>query len=105
MSKCFNQIYHEALLNKLEALPSLAKQVKACLNVDHMTRLRNDSESAIIRNMVTWEDVSQLLAKIVFYGMETALTKWLLKAYPKEPIAIQVRCANDFVILHQSRSS
>jgi RNA-directed DNA polymerase len=28
ISKCFNCINHEALLNKLKTLPSLAKQVK-----------------------------------------------------------------------------
>jgi RNA-directed DNA polymerase len=100
ISKCFDRINHEALLNKLKTMPSLAKQVKAWLKVDLMTGLGNYAET---RNMGTCGVISPLLANIALHGMETALTEWSLKAYPKEPTAILVRYANDFVILHQSR--
>jgi RNA-directed DNA polymerase len=100
ISKCFDRINHKAFLEKLKTLPNLAKQVKAWLKVDLMTGLGNDAQ---YMKRGTYGVISPLLANIALHGMETALTKWSLRAYPKEPTPILVRYANDFVVLHQSK--
>ena len=103
ISKCLDRINHEALLDKLKTLPSLAKQVKAWLKADLMTGLGNNPQYVETRNMGTCGVIPPLLANIALHGMEIALTEWSLRAYPKEPIAVLVRYANDFVVLHRSR--
>jgi group II intron reverse transcriptase/maturase len=104
ISKCFNCINHEALLNKLKTLPSLAKQVKAWLKADIMTKLGNNPQYMEIINMGTCGIIFfPLLANIALHGMETALREWALKAHPKKPTPILVRYVNNFVVLHQSR--
>ena len=65
-----------------------------------MTGLGNYVET---KNMGTCSVISPMLANIVLHGMETTSIEWSLKPFPKEPIAILVRYANDFVILHQSK--
>lgn len=44
----------------------------------------------------TCDVISSLLVNSGLHGMETALTKWSLKAYPKVPVATQVRCPDNF---------
>lgn len=100
ISKCFDRINHQALLDKLKTLPNLAKQVKAWLKVNLMTALGNNAQ---YMERGTYPVIFPLLANIALHGMETALTEWSLRAYPKEPIPILVRYANDFVVLHQSK--
>lgn len=60
--RSFDCINHEALLDKPHTLPSLAKQVKAWLGADIMTKLGNNPQFVEICEMGTRGVISLLLA-------------------------------------------
>jgi RNA-directed DNA polymerase len=98
---CFDNIDHQALLDKLHTYPAMRRLVKGWLKAGVMEALElSPTETGTPQGGV----VSPLLANIALYGMEEAL----LKAYigeNKAPSALRdaprlIRYADDFVALH-----
>jgi len=99
---CFDNINHQALLEKLHTYPAMRRLVKGWLKAGVMEALElSPTEAGTPQGGV----VSPLLANIALYGMEEAL----LKAYigeSKAPSAQRgapqlIRYADDFVVLHE----
>jgi len=99
---CFDNINHQALLEKLHTYPAMRRLVKGWLKAGVMEALElSPTEAGTPQGGV----VSPLLANIALYGMEEAL----LKAYigeNKAPSAQRgapqlIRYADDFVVLHE----
>ncbi len=104
IAKCFDQINHDFLLNKLQTHPLIRREVKAWL------------KSGVLDNGILFPTkegtpqggvVSPLLANIALHGMEEEI-----KAYAKtrkgnkrdNELSISViRYADDFVILHKDK--
>ncbi len=98
---CFDNIDHQALLEKLHTYPAMRRLVKGWLKAGVMEALElSPTKAGTPQGGV----VSPLLANIALYGMEEAL----LKAYigeNKAPTARRgapqlIRYADDFVVLH-----
>src|SRR5712692_10299280 len=98
---CFDNIDHQALLEKLHTYPAMRRLVKGWLKAGVMEALElSPTKAGTPQGGV----VSPLLANIALYGMEEAL----LKAYigeSKAPSAGRgapqlIRYADDFVVLH-----
>ena len=98
---CFDNIDHQALLEKLHTYPAMRRLVKGWLKAGVMEALElSPTKAGTPQGGV----VSPLLANIALYGMEEAL----LKAYigeSKAPTALRgapqlIRYADDFVVLH-----
>src|SRR5215469_10245596 len=98
---CFDNINHQALLEKLRTYPAMRRLVKGWLKAGVMEALElSPTETGTPQGGV----VSPLLANIALYGMEEALQK----AYTgenKAPSALRsapqlIRYADDFVVLH-----
>jgi RNA-directed DNA polymerase len=87
---CFDNINHEALINKMEISPHLRRIVKQWLKagiIDNNVFHKND------RGTPQGGVISPLLANIALHGMEN-----LIKSIDKN--AYMVRYADDFVVLH-----
>lgn len=91
---CFDNINHEALLQKLQTYPALKRSIRAWLKAGFIDNgVFEETTSGTPQGGV----VSPLLANIALHGMETALTE----AYrPKEGKPNFVRYADDFVVFH-----
>jgi len=112
--KCFDQIDHTKLLNKLDTFPIMHDQVKAWLRAGIMTDYANSSKDAIANETGTPQGgvISPILANIALHGLETAVkdyyTKHLFSGSKRlamrdrnRQIGI-IRYADDFVVLHPS---
>ncbi len=114
IEKCFDQINHKRLLDKLNTYPGMRRQIKAWLksgvieqNVFYRT------ESGTPQGGV----ISPLLANIALHGMQEALHEAFPKKYTTKAMAQMYgvkpdinfnpplfhRYADDFVILHKSK--
>jgi len=91
ISKCFDQINHEALLRKINTFPTLRQQIKAWLKsgVIDGKSLSTTSEGTPQGGVI-----SPLLANISLHGMENRI-KQVSKT------AALIRYADDFVIIHE----
>ncbi|MEH1997697.1 MAG: group II intron reverse transcriptase/maturase [Nostoc sp.] len=105
ISKCFDKIDHEVLLNKLNTSPTIRRQIRAWLKAGVMDgkQLFPTSEGTPQGGVI-----SPLLANIALHGMEERIKK----AFPKRDTSIKgkrvfynaaqlIRYADDFVILHE----
>ena len=106
ISKCFDRINHEALLNKLKTFPTIRRQVRSWLKAGVMDgkQLFPTSEGTPQGGVI-----SPLLANIALHGMENHIKK----AFPRKKIGKKggsqinsvvpdfIRYADDFVILHE----
>ncbi len=98
---CFDNIDHQALLEKLPTYPAMRRLIKGWLKAGVMEALELSPTKA---GTPQGGGVSPLLANIALYGMEEAL----LKAYIGESTAPSaqrgapqlIRYADDFVVLH-----
>jgi RNA-directed DNA polymerase len=92
IAKCFDQIEHQALLDKLQTFPMMRRAIRAWLKAGFV-----DGEELFPTNEGTPQGgvASPLLANIALHGLETVIGK----AHPKAKI---VRYADDLVVLHEN---
>lgn len=111
ISKCFDKINHEKLLQKLNTFPTLRRQIRAWLRAGVMdTGKLFPTEEGCPQGGV----LSPLLANIALDGMEE-----IIKSFAKEPGRLKkefayrgkearaksialIRYADDFVLIHES---
>jgi RNA-directed DNA polymerase len=99
IAKCFDKIDHQALLAKVNASPSVQRQIKAWLKAGVM-----DGEQLFptLEGTMQGGSISPLLANVALHGLQTIIAK----AFPRrEGFASPtvVFYADDFVILHADR--
>jgi RNA-directed DNA polymerase len=116
ISKCFDEIDHEKLLDKLDTLPIIHDQVSAWLKAGVVDIRFGDNKTDI--GTVSNEKgtpqggvISPLLANIALHGLETAVKEYYAsnlysgsKRLGKRDITRRVaiiRYADDFVVLHE----
>jgi RNA-directed DNA polymerase len=92
IEKCFDRIDHQALLTKLNCLPSINRQVRGWLKAGIF---ENGEIFPSDAGMPQGGVVSPLLANIALHGLEATLTT----AFPKKYRVAVIRFADDFVIL------
>ncbi|WP_236038578.1 group II intron reverse transcriptase [Ktedonobacter robiniae] len=98
---CFDNIDHQALLEKLRTYPAMRRLMKGWLKAGVMEVLElSPTKAGTPQGGV----VSPLLANIALYGMEAALTSAYI-GENKAPSALRgapqlIRYADDFVVLH-----
>ena len=94
IKKCFDRIDHQALLNKLDTIPTIRRVVKKWLKAGIMEDLElSHPEKGTPQGGV----ISPLLANVALHGMEEAVHQ--VKKGKGGPHL--VRYADDFVILHE----
>jgi RNA-directed DNA polymerase len=99
ISKCFDKINQEKLLNKLKTFPSLHRQIKAWLKSGVvMDRQMFPTPEGTPQGGV----ISPLLALIALEGMETAVRRCVNPGGDAQKELSVVFYADDFVILHPS---
>lgn len=112
ISKCFDRINHERLLEKVNTFPTLRRQIRAWLKAGVM-----DGKTLFPTEEGTPQggSISPLLANIALHGMIDALKDWaanppkeIKKEFPSKTrdrinSLTVVRYADDFVILNKSR--
>lgn len=110
ISKCFDKINHQKLLEKLNTYPKLLRQVKAWLKAGVM-----DGNSLFPTEEGTPQGgvISPLLANIALHGMEEEINRLADSFNMKRPDGTQlgkrdkrksvnfIRYADDFVVLHE----
>lgn len=92
IEKCFDRIDHQALLTKLNSLPSINRQVRGWLKAGIFENGEIFSSDA---GTPQGGVISPLLANIALHGLEATLTT----AFPKKYRVAVIRFADDFVIL------
>ena len=105
ISKCFDRINHDVLLQKLNTTPTMARQIRAWLKSgvldrgDWMPTDEGTPQGGVI---------SPLLANIALHGLEEYIKQWAEtwkggKRDNRQSITF-VRYADDFVVLHKDKS-
>jgi RNA-directed DNA polymerase len=109
LSKCFDRINHDVLLQKLNTTPTMARQIRAWLKSgvldrgDWMPTQEGTPQGGVI---------SPLLANIALHGLEKYIKQWAVtlqmkgvkgREMKKQSISI-IRYADDFVVLHKDKS-
>ncbi len=110
ISKCFDCINHNKLLEKLNTYPTLRRQIRAWLKAGVMDGLELKPTS---RGTTQGGTISPLLANIALHGMENKIKELaesfyikdsrgykLAKCHLRKTVSL-IRYADDFVILHQ----
>jgi RNA-directed DNA polymerase len=102
ISKCFDKINHNKLLEKLQTYPKLRRQIKAWLKSGVM-----DGNTLFSTDEGTPQGgvISPLLANIALHGMEERIKQFAEtlkgnKSKNKQSLTL-VRYADDFVIMHE----
>ena len=102
ISKCFDRIYHKALLNKLNTFPTIRRQVRAWLKAGMMDKKQFAETS---EGTPQGGVISPLLANIALHGMEERVKQFaetLKGSKQNNRFALSlIRYADDFVILHE----
>jgi len=110
ISKCFDRINHNKILEKLNTYPTLRKQIRAWLKAGVMDGLELKPTD---RGTPQGGTISPLLANIALHGMENVIKNLArhfdMKDYrgnqqgrrDKERSVSIIRYADDFVILHE----
>ncbi len=102
IAKCFDQIDHEALLNKLNTFPTIRRQVRAWLKSGVMDEMQYFETS---EGTPQGGVISPLLANIALHGMEERIKQYAetlpgRKHHNRNSLSL-IRYADDFVILHE----
>jgi RNA-directed DNA polymerase len=120
IQKCFDQIDHEKLLNRLSTFDQMKNQIKAWLKADIMVGYTNRPDEVFqsMEGTPKGRVISPLLANIALHGLETHIKEWYSKElYPKldksSKVAIRDRMsqigfsryADDFIITAQEEST
>ncbi|MBW4448922.1 MAG: group II intron reverse transcriptase/maturase [Spirirestis rafaelensis WJT71-NPBG6] len=105
ISKCFDKINHDALIDKVNTFPTLRYQIKAWLKAGVM-----DGNSLFLTTEGTPQGgvISPLLANIALHGMENQI-KRVAEILPGEKrrnltSLSLIRYADDFVIMHEEKA-
>ncbi|MEC4819930.1 MAG: reverse transcriptase domain-containing protein, partial [Scytonema sp. PMC 1069.18] len=105
ISKCFDRINHEALLEKLNTFPTMKRQIKAWLKAGVM-----DSNKLFptLEGTPQGGVISPLLANIALHGLGNRISEVFPVKEPKingKRVKIRtpdfIRYADDFVVLHE----
>ncbi|MEG4167500.1 MULTISPECIES: group II intron reverse transcriptase/maturase [unclassified Microcoleus] len=98
IAKCFDQINHERLLEKLNTFSGIRRQVKSWLKAGYLlNRQWEPTHAGTPQGGV----ISPLLANIALHGLETAIRSCIkTNANTKYNLGV-IRYADDFVILHK----
>ena len=96
IAKCFDRINHEALLRKLDALPTLSRQITAWLKVGLLDKGAWFPTEA---GTPQGGPASPLLANVALHGLEEAI----MRAFPGRGSPAVVRYADDLIVLHPKR--
>jgi len=105
ITKCFDRINHEVLLQKLNTTSTMARQIRAWLKSgvldrgDWMPTNEGTPQGGVL---------SPLLANVALHGLEEYIKQWAetwkgRKKYNRENISV-IRYADDFVVLHKDKS-
>lgn len=97
IEKCFDQINHAALLQKLTTIPSLHRAIRGWLKAGVL-----DNNQWLYPKTGTPQGgvLSPLLANIALHGLETEVLQHFGKS-SKTPAPQLIRYADDFVVLHR----
>ena len=105
ISKCFDRINHDVLLQKLNTTPTMARQIRAWLKSGVL-----DRGDWFPTNEGTPQGgvISPLLANIALHGLEKYIKRWAetwkgKKRDNHRSISL-IRYADDFVVLHKDKS-
>lgn len=119
ISKCFDRINHDVLLEKIQTFPKMREQISAWLKAGIMEGYENNPKSITYPTQGTpteGKGVSPLLANIALHGLEFHLKEFVgkLKIKPKENsnrgvVAREkalsvIRYADDFVLIHVNKN-
>lgn len=101
ISKCFDKINHEVLLEKINTFPTLKRLIKSWLKAGVLDNYQYQPTSL---GTPQGGVISPLLANIALHGMEEEINKIALsmkgKKKANQTAMTFVRYADDFVILH-----
>ena len=97
VAKCFDRIDQKALCEKLNASPSLTRQIRAWLKAGV---LDNDQFQATPTGAAQGSVISPLLANVALHGLEVGLQR-VFKGVQRPTL---VRYADDLVVLHKDLS-
>lgn len=121
LRKCFDQIDHEYLINKLDTSPLIEQQVRAWLKAGIFEGLSLEPElyHDIPQNQLgtpQGDVISPFLANVALHGMEYHLKDWIKSQTWPEAVERRyysqqktksislIRYADDFVIIHSNES-
>ena len=99
IAKCYDRIEQRALLDKVNASPSVQRQIKAWLKAGVL-----DGEQLFPteEGVMQGSPLSPLLANIALHGLETSMVQSFPRRRGFSPPTV-VRYADDFVVLHAER--
>ncbi|BAZ45999.1 putative reverse transcriptase [Chondrocystis sp. NIES-4102] len=105
ITKCFDRINHQKLLNKLNTFPSMRRQVRAWLKAD-ICDFKNHETTSNQQGTPQGGVISPLLSNIALHGMEKHINEFALtwkgsKIDNVKSISL-IRFADDFVIIHEN---
>ena len=103
ITKCFDRIDHDALLNKLNTSPWIKRQVRAWLKAGVMDNFKYQKTN---KGTPQGGVISPLLANIALHGMENRIKQYAetlpgIKGKNRSALSL-IRYADDFVILHEN---
>ncbi len=100
IAKCFDKINHKALLEKLNTISPIRKQIRAWLKAGVMDKGEwHATEAGTPQGGV----ISPLLANIALHGLEEAVMKLAKPTKNERKKLTVVRYADDFVVMHENR--
>jgi RNA-directed DNA polymerase len=102
VAKCFDNIDHSKLLEKLQSYPTLRRQVKAWLKSGVID---NNSFQKTDKGTPQGGVISPLLANIALHGMELRVKEFVStlkgsKEHNRKSLSL-IRYADDFIIMHK----